>query len=376
MNKTFNKVFFYIFASLWAVFTILNMFMPKKTFSETENRYLATFPKFTLETLINGQYMPKVEEYLNDHFIFRDEWISIKTFAEKLMLKTDSNSVYFGKDGYLIEKRDEIDEELAKKNLEYLANFIEMSVNKFGTENVSTVIVPTASEILKDKLPLFATDYDQTILLEMISSRLPNDVYVDVTETLKAHKEEYIYYKTDHHWTQHGAYYAYEAWAKSAGFTPLSKEEFNIVMASDEFYGTLHAKVNVNVSPDEIYLYEIKKDMQYNLLYNFNEKRDSIYQMSALDTRDKYTVFMGGNHPVIEIGTNNTNGRKLLVIKDSFAHSFVPFVINHYEETHMIDLRHFNMDITQYMEDEGITDVLVMYNTFNFVTDTNFIKLS
>ena len=118
----------------------------------------------------------------------------------------------------------------------------------------------------------------------------------------------------------------------------------------------------------------LKKDMNYQLLYNLKDQTDSLYDLSKLEGKDKYSVYMGGNNALVEIKTNNMNGRRLLVIKDSYAHSFVPFAVNHYEETYMIDFRYFNVGVEQFVEENKITDILVLYNTMNFVQDKNSIN--
>lgn len=376
MKFTFNKVFFYIFALLWSALIIANLVNPDKAFSENENRVLAKLPKYSINTLINGEFMNELDEYINDQFVFRDNWINIKTVAERAMLKPDINSVYFAKDGYLIEKhnKSDVSEEQAQKNKDRLLEFVKKYEEKLGENRVNVMLVPTASNILKEKLPIFSTGYDQDAYIDEVIEALPKGTFTDVRNILNQHKDEYIFYRTDHHWTAYGAYYAYEQWAIDAGFSPLSQEKFDITLASDQFYGTLHSKVNVNVKPDKIYLYQIKEDMNYQLLYNLTDSKDTLYDLSKLEGKDKYSVYMGGNNAVVDVKTNNKNGRRLLVIKDSYAHSFVPLAVNHYEETFMIDFRYFNMKVEEFLEENKITDVLVLYNTMNFVKDKNTFK--
>lgn len=379
MKLTFNKIFFYIFALLWSGLIICNLAKPEKRFSENENRFLAEFPKYTNDKLINGDYMNGLGEYINDQFVFRDNWISLKTLSERAMLKPDINSVYFAKDDYLIEKhnKSDVSEEQAEKNKERLIEFVKKYVEKLGEDHVNVMLVPTASEVLKDKLPPYATGYNQDAYMDEVMKTLPKGTFIDLRNIFNQHKDEYIYYRTDHHWTTLGAFYAYEQWATDAGFTPLSQDEFDIILGSDQFYGTLHSKVNVNVKPDEIYLYKIKKDMNYQLLYNLTDQMDTLYDLSKLEGKDKYSVYMGGNNALVEVKTNHKNGRRLLIIKDSYAHSFVPFAVNHYEETYMIDFRYFNMGVEEFVEENKITDVLVLYNTMSFVEDNksiNFLK--
>ena len=377
MKITFNKIFFFLFTLVWAGFILFNVVTPPKVFSENENRYLAEFPKFSYEKLIDGNFMKEIDGYINDHFILRDRWIGMKTLMERITLKQDINSVYFAKDDYLIEKHNysDISEEQADKNREYLTQFVDQYVSKLGKEHVKVMLVPTASEVLTDKLPPFATGYSQTAYMNKVNSSLPESTFLDIKDTLMEHKDEYIYYKTDHHWTTQGAYYAYEQWARSAGLVTLKKEQFDITLASDQFYGTLHSKVNTNVKPDHIYLYKLNEDMKYQLIYNLEKKTDTLYDLDKLEGKDKYSVFMGGNNALIEVQTSNRNGRKLLVIKDSYAHCFVPFAVNHYEKTYVIDPRYFNGGVEELVEKNGITDVLVLYNVIGFTKDINIGKI-
>lgn len=377
MKNTYNKIFFYIFAFVWIGFILWNLLTPPQVFSENENRYLAGIPEFTYDKFVEGDFMNGMDAYINDQFVIRDSWINMKAMMERAIWKQDINSVYFAKDDYLIEKHNDSDvsQEQALRNKEYLIEFLQKYASLLGEDRVKAMLVPTASEVLRDKLPPFATGYNQNAYVEELISSMPGDILVPINDTLKEHKDESIYYRTDHHWTTLGAFYAYEQWARSMGLEPLDKEEFNITLASDQFYGTLHSKVNTKVKADYLYLYEIKEDMKYQLLYNLADKTESLYDLDKLKGKDKYSVYMGGNNALVEVQTKNKNGQKLLVIKDSYAHSFVPFAVNHYEKTYMIDLRYYNGSMGAFIEDNGITDVLVLYNVMGFVKDINVAKI-
>lgn len=375
MNKKFNKIFFFIFALIYIMLISVNILAPKKTYSETEKRQLATIPEFSIEDLLNGKYALGLEEYANDHFILRDEWISMKVLVEKGLGKTDNNGVYFCDDGYLIEqhKNEELDKERLEKNKNFLKQFVSRMENKV---NINVIMIPTASEILTDKLPLFTNTFNQLEYNKEIERVVGSKNYIDISKVLKEHSDEYIYYKTDHHWTTLGAYYAYEEYCKSEGIKALNKDEFDIEKISDDFLGTLYNKVNINTDSDEMYIYKPKEKFEYDITLNLTDKKDTLYNLDALKTKDKYEVYMYGNNGLIEVNTNVDNNKKLLVIKDSYSHSFNPFIINHYEETHIIDFRYFNASLNKYIQDEGITDIIVMYNTINFVTDNNMIKIT
>lgn len=356
--------------------------IPVKSFSENENRFLAQMPVFSKETLLDGTYTKEYETFITDQFPLRDAWITLKTMSERAMLKQESNGVYFGRDGYLIEThaRSEVNEEQLKTNTERLLTFLERTVQQLGKEHVSVILVPTANTILTNKLPPFASGFDQIGYIQKLQSKLKknhmDEILVDVTSVLYNHNEEEIFYRTDHHWTALGAYYAYEEWIQSRKLEPIKLNSYNPIEVTSKFYGTIYSKVNTKVKPDSIVIYEPKEEKKYQVNYNMGEwVADTLYDEKQLEGKDKYAIFLGGNNAVVSIKSENKNGKKLLIIKDSYAHCFTPFVVDHYEETQMIDLRYFNMLVSDYIDKEGFDDVLFLYNIPNFIKDRNMSNL-
>lgn len=356
--------------------------IPVKSFSENENRFLAQMPVFSKETLLDGTYTKEYETFITDQFPLRDAWITLKTMSERAMLKQESNGVYFGRDGYLIEThaRSEVNEEQLKTNTERLLTFLERTVQQLGKEHVSVILVPTANTILTNKLPPFASGFDQIGYIQKLQSKLKknhmDEILVDVTSVLYNHNEEEIFYRTDHHWTALGAYYAYEEWIQSRKLEPIKLNSYNPIEVTSKFYGTIYSKVNTKVKPDSIVIYEPKEEKKYQVNYNMGEwVADTLYDEKQLEGKDKYAIFLGGNNAVVSIKSENKNGKKLLIIKDSYAHCFTPFVVDHYEETQMIDLRYFNMLVSDYIDKGGFDDVLFLYNIPNFIKDRNMSNL-
>lgn len=357
--------------------TVASIFSPKKTFSENENRVLQQMPKFSKDTFLDGTFEKGYENFVTDQFFYRDRWIACKTNIERMLQKKDINGVYFGKDHYLIERHmdSDVKEEQVQKNIDYLTKFINQTASVLGEDHVRVMLVQTASEILKDKMPAYAYGYDQEQVIREVKDQVPAGTFVDVTQTLKDHADEYIYYKTDHHWTSLGAYYAYEQWAFESGLTPFSQEEFDIVKVSDQFYGTIASKVNVDVVPDELNLYVKKGNPVYEVTYNEEKTSASLYEYKHLETKDKYRVYLNGNNALVKIKSQNQNGKRLLVIKDSFSHCFVPFLVDHYEEVYMIDFRYFKNSLKEFMNANEFTDVLVLYNVMQFVKEKNMLYM-
>lgn len=365
----------FIFLVLICGFMVASIVYPDRKFSQNENRVLAKKPEFKWSALFDGSFTEDYETYITDQFIWRDSWIGIKTRAELALLKKDINGVYFCQDDYLIEKidKDEVEEEQLEKNTSRLEQFITTTKGKLGDKHVFAMIVPTAFEILSEKLPPFATGFDQGIYLDRLSLEIGEN-FIDLRETLNTHDQEYIFYRTDHHWTTHGAFYAYQQWANAMGIVPMSKKDFEIKVIADDFLGTIYSKINLKVPSDTMELYDT--DQKYIIEYNMDGKRkDSLYEYSHLETKDKYSVYLNGNNPLVEINTENKNGKKLLIIKDSYGHCFAPFAVNHFETTYMVDLRYLSMPMSSFITKYGITDVLVLYNTNSFVKDTNLLYL-
>lgn len=373
MTGKHAKVTSIIFVLLIALLSLMSVMGPNRTFSESENRYLAQKPEFSAKALFEGSYTMDYETYITDQFIFRDGFISMKTMSELIMGKKDINGVYFAKDDYLIEvhPESEIDKGLCHRNADRMIQFVNGMKEQEGIRNVSIMIVPTAVVTLEEKLPPFAVTFDQNALIDYIGEDC-GDSFVDVRAVLSEHSNEYIYYRTDHHWTTDGAYLAYDRWARQAGFFALPKEAFDVHVVSDEFLGTLYSKVNYAPQADTIVVYEAPDSYRYHVDYNMGQmESDSLYDEEALETKDKYGFFLKGNQAVVDIVTNVENDRRLLIVKDSYAHCFAPFAANHFEEVVMIDMRYLKKPVSQIVEEYGITDILVLYNAIHFAQDTN-----
>lgn len=361
----------FLFAGPAALFLVQD-----REFSENENRYLAGKPELSADGVISGNFMKDVENYINDQFVFRDRLIGMKTEAQLLLGRTEINGVYIGREGYLIERwqEQEVDRELMEQNVDDLNSFAE----RHRDLKISTLIAPTSGLIMKSKLPAYATEFDQKKALALIGAGLDERIhFIDVTDQLLNHADEYIYYKTDHHWTSLGAFYAFQRWCGEQGQTAAASD-YAVTTVTDSFRGTLYSKVLASHAAfDSISMFEDKGQPGSKVFYNFGKtESDSIYDMKRLDEKDKYQFFLGGNHPELSIRTGNQNGKHLLVIKDSYANAFIPFLVRDYETVHVIDPRYFNRDIDQYMEEHEVTEVLILYNVKSFSEDRNIYRLN
>ena len=371
--RCFNGVLTITMVIFLAAFSLLSAVLPDRVFSEAENRMLQQKPRFTWDNLISGKFSLAAENYLADQFVFRDLWVGVKSAAELVLQKKDNNGVYFGKDGYLLQKPDKLNRELLEENI--------AAVNEFAGKVPARVYflpAPASVQILDDRLPPFAAPRQTLDHLYLVREKLASGIhFIDTCHALNSHKQEYIYYKTDHHWTSQGAYYAYREAGSVMNFKPLDLSDFSVEQACDDFYGTLYSKSGHRfVQPDAIELFEPKKKFSCRVEY-VQEKRsvESFYATEHLQKKAKYAVFLDGNHPLIRITTQNDTGRKLLVIKDSYANAFIPFLTNHFDEIHIIDLRYFNSPPLPYIEQYGLNEVLFLYSSLSFAEDPTLRKI-
>ena len=370
-----SKTTIAVFCLLLGGLGLLNLAAPSKQFSENENRYLKQMPKLSTPALLDGSFMKDFDAYVIDQFILRDSWVGMKTLAERSLGKSSSGGVYFARDGFLLEMFDSVGREQYAKNLAYVRDF-----SRYAAENhevqANTILVPTAALPLEDKLPAFAPEVDQAALLRQAAQSIPG--FVDVSNSLLAHHDEYIYYRTDHHWTTLGAFYAYNDWRTQTGDPAKGLDQFDQETLSDRFYGTTYTKASLyTAKPDTITAFIAKAGGTITVDYNAGALvSDSVYEPSYLSKRDKYSVFLNANQPTVHIATGQQNGRRLLLVKDSYANTFVQMLLDDYEEIFVIDLRYFKASVRDYIAEKEITDSLILYSLKGFADDANLFLLS
>lgn len=379
MNKRQNQAVILFFLVFVFGFAIVSVIKPDTGFSEEENRELEQMPKLKLKDVLDGTFSSDYEAYLSDQFPWRNRWISVKTAAERAQGRQEVNDIYFADDDYLIEKHSGVfDTQQAKGNLTYLASFMEAQQAKLGKDHVKALIAPNALYIMEDKLPPFADAGEEKQFFAEIQEALPEGCFVDTVPVLLDHREEYVYYRTDHHWTTLGAWYAYETWANAVGLDYTPREAYRRAVLTTDFYGTVEAKVNWKVPGDTIEAWMPLKELPYTLTYNHDDSQEKhdLYDKDRLQTRDKYAVFFGGNQPLTEIHSENASERKLLMIKDSYAHCFVPFALQDFCMVSMVDMRYFNERLSEYIDANAFTDILFLYNASGFAQDAYLAKLA
>lgn len=353
--------------------------LPHERFSELENRYLQRPPKLTLENVLSSNYATEAESYVTDHFPFRNQWIAVKSVSEQIRLQQENNGIYKGKDGYLFEKFLQPDYEKLQKYIQAVNGF----VGKHSNVDTTFLLAPTSIGLYPERLPWLAPFYPQNQVNDFVGNQLDKGItYLDGFDFLRPHASESIYYRTDHHWTTYGAYLAYVAYAKEKGWQPLAQDDFVIQQVSNSFLGSYHTRGQFQgLVPDTIEAYIPRKPVATEVyIADTNKTWTTMYDESFIEKKDQYAYFLGGVHALMTI-TSDLNAQqieqdKLLIIKDSYAHNFIPFLTNHIGEIHVIDIRYYNGSVSDYMSDNGIEDVLYLFNTSTFVEESSLLKLN
>lgn len=370
-----NKTSFFEVASVILFFLIctgmlfVGIYEPDKDYSEKENRKLASFPTLSAASLAGGDFMDRFETYLSDQTPGRDTVVSVRSALLRLLGKNETNGVLLGKDGWLFEKPSVYSEEKVKTTVSALSAFS----SSCGIEHQAFILVPDSSCILPEKLPSFFVPEDQKEQIEKIYSQLPDTVksFNAVSCLQNAESREELYYKNDHHWTTKGAKTVADAFLPG-WFEEYSGDMYSFHKLSDDFYGTLASSSGIRGEADPVYACIPTERSEY-IFENSSEqiKRTSVFDLSALERTNKYEVFFGGNFPILSISTLNPDGKKLLILKDSYANCFIPMLTPFFSEIVIIDARYYTEQLSVLLETESFTHLLVLYNVNTFLEDTS-----
>jgi len=215
---------------------------------------------------------------------------------------------------------------------------------QFGERKVSRIHVPNAGAVLREKMP------------SMLCFEAAEENWI--WRKLREHRQEYIFFRTDHHWTMLGAYYAYGAWAEEQGLVPTPLHNFRKQTLKKDFLGTHYGRLRYARQADRMDFYD--SGIVCDVLYDLGESSvRGMYQEQYLSTEDAYRFFLDGNHAVVQI-TTGMEGGHLVVLKDSFANNFVPFLLFHYGRITVIDPRYFRADVTEWLSGQDVTQILIV----------------
>ena len=353
------------------IFTLalIGPFVPKKEFSENENRMLEPFPSLSARNIFFGDFDTSFEKWFSDHFIGRDGWIRRKASLRIDMGAIENNGVWLGKEHRLMQQFLTYDADNVEKNISYLQEFSQDTGMR-----LNIMLVPGASWGEQKYLPAGAANVNEKKLLEEIGTKLTGQNWIDISEDLIRIDDGY--YRTDHHWNEKGAMIGYQAICRQV--LDKKPESFTYADVSDTFRGTMYSRSGAFwTPPDTIRRIIPEKEHSVSVSFENGQTTDSLFFDEHLQEKDQYTYYLDGNHGYVNIRTGNHNGRRAIVIKDSFAHILLPYLAQEYEEIEVFDLRYYTESVSAHISEDkkDMTDIYVIYGLETFCSDNGLAVL-
>ena len=356
--KFITVTFFLIFIFSIPIITFFN---EDKKISEIENKILTQFPRLSLSNIYNKSFMKNFDNYASDQFPFRASFIKLKNTYNYIIGQREFRNIYVGKNNRLMEKY-EFNKEAVDENI---SNILRMSSYMYKDKNIKSrlMVVPTSIAFYNSDLPSFSISDNQKDSLEYIYKNISDKNYLSFYtpyNILDKNKDKYIYFNTDHHWTQLGAYISY---LDMFNYKYNDKTLFkNYKKVSNDFYGTYYSKALLPIIKcDSIYSYNDFNNFKIEV--NFDETYNKLYDNSKLKGKNKYQYFLHGDPAFAVIYGNKNKFNEIIIFKDSYAHNFIPFLTNNYSKIHVVDPRYYNIDLEDYLnKNPNIKEALFINN--------------
>lgn len=345
-NKIKDKVLTIIFITFLFTFMVVNIVKKDNDISYSERRKLQKMPKITYDSVINGTYFNTLDKYTTDQFMWRDNFRKIKIDID-LLTKNNYNKLYLYKD-YIIEETYPLNKESVLNVTNKINDIKKTYLNE--TNNIYYSIVPDKNYFVNnDNLKL---DYDE---LKNIMNNNLDIKYIDIFNELSLED----YYKTDTHWKEERLSKVVNKLSKEMNFN--INNNYNFKRISD-FNGTYSSRIVMEDIKDEIYILDNVNDMNvYNYETNNYEK---VYDLTKLNSLDKYNVYLSGSVSLLKIESMNTNSNKeLIVFRDSYGSSLIPLMIDGYKSITVVDTRYISPNILSNYIDFNNKDILFLYST-------------
>lgn len=369
-----------IFFVFLVIFSIVDSLAPHREMSELENRPLAQQPTFTLQALLANEWTADYTEFIRDQFVFRDGWISMHSALEQAQGKLENGGVWFATDRYLIAQNmffSTAQERLLPLNIQAVSQFAARNPGK-----VHSMVIPSPANIMSFRLRGRPHQVDENAYLQEIYAGLEaaGAQPIDLLPAYQTNKKEELYYRTDHHWTTDGgAWLAYVEVCNALGREAITPPE-ELRRETPGFLGTNFAQSKkFGTRPETIVWYDFPNQLR---LYSYvggvlqPGEPQGLMNMDSFKTNDMYGAFLHG----ILFGYTEIEGSgegSILVVKDSYGNSFVPYLTQNYAKIGVVELRSLAPDdFTRIMEENQFDDILVMYSFNNFTSDNFIIRLS
>lgn len=350
-------------------FSLVNLVFPKRDQLELENRKAAQLPAFSVSALLDGSWQSGFARWMQDQFALRDVWVNTQRAADEIVFqKVEEGGILLGKDHWMFTKLFTVDDATQKqlaKNVQAVSDFAAAHPGK-----VTFLLAPSASVIYPEELPAGAPMADENAMLDDIFTTVGQNASVlDLRPTFTAdkNKNEYLYFKTDHHWTADGAYYAYRELMKAKGMTAsaltdYTRTEYPGFIGS--FYQYSNQSDTLKNNPDTVVAYTPTcNDLTYTDTDGNQKTGHVVSDATQYSEGNKYLCFICGDQPYERIDNPNiTDGSSCVVIKESYGNAFVPFLANSYQTVHVVDYRYFSGNLIDLVKENGIQDVIYVNN--------------
>lgn len=366
MPSCFDRLLLILLASVLLLFGIGVWLIPTPPFSPAENRALRQFPEPSLSALVSGTLFSDFSLAFSDAFPLRRQAVTLKGLCELAMGKRENNGVFSGEGDTLIPLCREGSHEILEKNIRVLHTLSD----RFSVP-VTLAFPPRTAEVYRHLLPYPSLAEDG--VGDRLRDEFPSALLPCSHLSTLAENGEAVWFRTDHHWTAEGAYVFYRMLAAEWGLLPYGKEDFALETVTHSFYGTAYSKSGcLPVSPDSLTLWRYPSDTEAILdLHGQGDLRQGLYCFDALEEKDAYRLFLGGNYGRLSVSLPSDGLRpRLLLIKDSYANALVPFLLRHFD-LELIDPRYRTGDLPL----EDFDRVLILLGTDTLFSDPSLSRL-
>ena len=338
---------------LWAGLTAGSWFGPAKEVSDSERRPLAQMPAVTLESVGNGRFMKDFESYSLDQFPLRDNFRTVKSlFHYHILGQKDNNDIYLH-EGYAAKQEYPLNPDSVNHALERFNHIYDKYLE--GSKVYMTV-VPDKGYYLAEKAGQLSLDYGT--LFDLMKNGMPWAEYIDLTGSLSLTD----YYRTDTHWRQENLFPAAQTICDAMGIS--APEQIRSRAVDRPFYGVYYGQAALPMEPDVLAVLEAEYLKDCTVFDHETGKTTAVYDMTKLDSRDLYDVYLSGARAMLTI--DNPHGkadRELIVFRDSFGSSMVPLLIRDYSKVTLVDTRYISSDLLDQFVDFHGQDVLFLYSS-------------
>ena len=360
MNRITSKITALLTIVFIAIFSVCTFFGKKKDYSVDENRPLAAAPTVKAGELYDGRTAEKLDRCMTDHFAGRSSWLVGSTLIQKELSESIVNGVYVSEERLINAEQSSGAEPVASADI--FENFAE---NYDGM--VYFAAIPTSAGVYGDVLPSHITGPSESQQISELYEALDGDIRkIDAYNILKMLKDNYIYYRSDTKWTSYGAYCVYKTVIQKLGIIPTAYDKFSIEHVTDNFRGDLYNRTMSKAPRADIMdVFEYREGAEVTSCIVV--RRDGInaegkiFDKSRLETGDMYSMYLGEPVPVMRITTSANTDKKLLVIQDSFADCFVPFLLQHYSEITVLDPSVMSGGMSAYVDPNEYEQTLFLF---------------